>query len=68
MERYGQVRQLMRRPGWLAQYPAVAGAVLLPLAGGWIGWWVRHHPLGAVLGAVAGLLVAVGLVVLVESG
>ncbi|MCX5210003.1 hypothetical protein OG689_11985 [Kitasatospora sp. NBC_00240] len=58
----------MRRPGWLGQYPAVAGAVLLPLAGGWIGWWVRHHALGAALGVVAGLLAAVALVVLVEFG
>ncbi|MFC9324635.1 hypothetical protein [Kitasatospora sp. NPDC057015] len=57
----------MRGPGWLAEHPAVAGALLLPLAGGWIGWWVQRLP-GAGVGVLVGLLVAAALAALVELG
>ncbi|GAB2691540.1 hypothetical protein [Kitasatospora kifunensis] len=56
----------MRRPPWLAEPPALAGAALLPLAGGGIGWRVHHHLGGAGVGALVGLLAAVALAVLVQ--
>ncbi|GAA2842509.1 hypothetical protein GCM10010441_78220 [Kitasatospora paracochleata] len=67
MDHDGRPRRPERGRDWLAEPPALAGAALLPLAGGGIGWRVQDVP-GATAGALIGLVAAVALAVLVERG
>lgn len=55
----------MRRLSWLAEHPALAGAMLLLFSGGWIGWWV-HRLQGAAAGVLVGFLAAAALAAVVE--
>ncbi|GAA1138863.1 hypothetical protein F4556_007007 [Kitasatospora gansuensis] len=55
----------MTRHLWLVQPPALAGAALLVLAGGGIGWRA-HQATGAGVGVLAGMVAAGALAVLVE--
>jgi hypothetical protein len=57
----------MRRLSWLAEPPALAATVLLPTAGGAVGWRLLHGH-GAWMGALSGLLVAVALAAFIERG
>lgn len=52
-------------PSHLAEPLSLAGAAVLVLSGGGIGWRV-HESSGALVGAPAGLLVAVALAVVIE--
>ncbi|NML50992.1 hypothetical protein HHL19_21050 [Streptomyces sp. R302] len=57
----------MRRPDWLAEPPALAALVFLPLSGGIVGRQL-HQGYGTWVGVLSGLALGVALVVLVERG